>query len=48
MEYNISCLDGCSPPQVLNISMAINDISVIEIFNNCDCKYDKDQLQYAY
>jgi hypothetical protein len=47
-KYNTACLDGCSPAQVLNISMAINDISVVEIFNNCDCKYDKSQLQYAY
>ena len=27
MEFNTSCLEGCSPPQVININYAINDIS---------------------
>lgn len=48
MEFNTSCLEGCSPAQVINLGFAINDISTVEVYNNCDCKYDKNELQYAY
>lgn len=48
MEYNNICLNGCSPAQVINFTFAVNDISVIDIYNNCDCKYDNDQLKYSY
>ena len=48
MEYNTSCLEGCSPPQVININFAINDISTVKVYNNCDCVYNNEELQYAY
>ena len=48
MEFNTSCLEGCSPAQVINLGFAINDISTVEVYNNCDCKYDNNELQYAY
>lgn len=47
-NYIGGCLPGCSPPQIINYNMAINDISGIEVYNNCDCKYDNNELQYAY
>ena len=41
-------LCGCSPPQVINLLFAINDISTVKVYNNCDCEYDNSVLQYAY
>lgn len=48
MDFTKGCLEGCSPPQVINIGIAINDIDVIEIYNECDCKYSNEDLQYSY
>lgn len=47
MEFK-ACLPGCAPTQIVNFTLAINDISNICITNNCGCPYDVSQLQYAY
>lgn len=47
-NYIGACLPGCTPAQVINYNLAINDISIVELYNNCDCKYNKNELQYAY
>ena len=46
-ENNI-CLKSCSPAQVINYNIAINDITLIEIYNDCNCKYDNNILEYGY
>ena len=28
---NISCIQGCKPPQIINLNLAINDISKLEM-----------------
>lgn len=48
MEYKVGCLEGCSPAQVINLLFAINDISTVKVYNNCDCEYNNSELQYAY
>lgn len=48
MNFNSSCLGGCTPPQIVTFSLAINDISTIKIYNDCDCLYDANELKYAY
>jgi len=48
MNFNTACLNGCTPPQILNINIPLNDISVIKIYDDCDCEYDKSTLQYGY
>lgn len=48
MNFNTSCLGSCNPPQIINFNLAINDISLIEIYNDCDCVYNTNELEYAY
>lgn len=48
MEFNTSCLGGCTPPQIVNINIPINDLSKLKIYNDCDCEYDYNSLQFAY
>ena len=48
ISQNTNCLQGCSPTQIMNFNLAINDIKTIEIYNENDCKYDVSSLQYAY
>ena len=48
MNFNTTCLEGCTPPQIINFNIAINDISNIKIYDNCDCEYDLNKLQFAY
>ena len=48
MNFNTSCLGSCNPPQIINFNLAINDISLIEIYNDCDCIYNTNELEYAY
>lgn len=48
MEFNTSCLSGCVPPQIVNINIPINDLSKLKIYNDCDCEYDYNGLQFAY
>jgi hypothetical protein len=48
MNLEQICLDSCSPKQIININNeAFNDISIIEIYNDCNA-YDKSTLEYSY
>lgn len=44
---NTNCMDTCSPPQIVSLSYAINDISTITINNKCE-NYDTNSLEYSY
>ena len=48
MDFNTTYIDNCGPTQIININIPINDISKLEILNNCDEKYDITSLQFAY
>ena len=48
MNFSTTCLPGCTPPQIININFAINDISSIAIYDDCDNMYSFEQLKYAY
>lgn len=43
---NISCIQGCKPPQIINLNLAINDISKLEVYDECNNLYS--DLKYAY
>ena len=43
---NTSCIQGCKPPQIVNLNLAINDISKLEIYDECGSIYT--ELKYAY
>lgn len=43
---NISCIQGCKPPQIINLNLAINDISKLEVYDECNNLYT--ELKYAY
>lgn len=43
---NISCIQGCKPPQIVNLNLAINDISKLEVYDECNNLYT--ELKYAY
>ena len=45
--YGTSCLGACSPPQVISLDYAINDLSAVAVMNNCE-EYDKASLEYSY
>ena len=46
--FNQTCLESCSPPQVVNLSVAMNDISSIIVNKSDSCAYTDDELQFAY
>lgn len=46
-SFTQSCLGVCSPPQVINFSIAFNDISKISVNDSCG-EINKDSLQYGY
>lgn len=48
MNFNSVCNGACTPPQIVNIKMPINDISNLVIYNECECEYCNDDLQFAY
>lgn len=48
MNFNTSCIGACTPPQTINLTMPINDISTIKVYNDCDCIYDNSNLEFAY
>lgn len=48
MNFGQSCLSSCTPTQIISLSLAINDLSSIEVLNDCSEKYDKSLLQYSY
>lgn len=43
---NISCIQGCKPPQIINLNLAINDISKLKVYDECNNLYT--DLKYAY
>lgn len=44
---SVNCLGGCNPPQIVNLSYAVSDMSSLKIYGNCD-EYDKSVIQYSY
>ena len=48
MNFNSVCNGACTPPQIVNIKMPIKDISNLVIYNECECEYRNDDLQFAY
>lgn len=46
-EFNTSCLGACTPPQILTLTYAINDISNITVYGGCD-PYDMKSLEWSY
>ena len=47
MNFN-SCLGSCTPSQIININTALNDLSTIEVFNQCGDAYSKEDIEYSY
>jgi len=48
MNLNNTNLCGCTPIQIVNINLAINNIDDIKIYNDCNELYDLNSLQFAY
>lgn len=48
MNFQNTCLEGCSPSQIININFAFNDLSNIQILDSCNNTYDNSVLQFAY
>ena len=48
MNFNSTDLSTCTPPQIVNFSLAINDPSNIKVYDECGCEYDYNSLQFAY
>ena len=42
-----NCLGSCNPPQIVNLSYAVSDMSSLKIYGNCN-EYDKSEIQYSY
>lgn len=47
MNFNAN-LCGCNPTQIINLNLAINDVSNLKIFDDCNNEYANSDLQYAY
>lgn len=43
-----NCIGQCTPKQVINFNIALNEINSIEIYNNCGELYPTSTLTYAY
>ena len=39
-----NCLGSCNPPQILNLSYAVSDMSTLKIYGNCE-EYDHSEIQ---
>lgn len=48
MDFNSACLGTCTPAQIINFNVPVKDISTINIYNDCECEYSTDNLQYSY
>jgi len=48
MDFSSVCNGACTPPQIINLKMPINDISTLKIYNECNCEYHSDDLQVSY
>ena len=42
-----NCLGSCNPPQIVNLSYAISDMSSLKIYGNCN-EYDHSEILYSY
>lgn len=47
-QNNNFCLGNCSPKQIINFNIAIDKISEICVFDNCNNEYDRNSLLFAY
>ncbi|MCH5167464.1 MAG: hypothetical protein J1F35_06165 [Erysipelotrichales bacterium] len=48
MNLNQSCLGGCAPAQIINITYPVDDITSIGILGSNNCEYDRKDLEYSY
>ena len=48
MSLNQVDLCGCKPTQIVNLNMAFNNLNNLEIYDECDNKYDLNNLQFSY
>ena len=48
MDFLQTSLCGCKPSQIINLNMAFNNLNNLEIYDNCDNKYDLNSLLFAY
>ena len=48
MNINGTCLDGCTPPQIVSLTYPIKDMSTLQILNDCNEAYDTSKLEYSY
>lgn len=45
-----SYLGACAPVQIINLGtpVSFNQVSLLAVYNDCDCKYDTGDMQFAY
>lgn len=43
-----SCIPGCNPTQIVNFNIAINDITSVNIEDDCGNGYNNSNLEFAY
>lgn len=48
MNFNTSCNGACTVPQIVNLIYPINDISSIKVYDDCNCEYKLEDLQFSY
>lgn len=48
IDYYVPCTPGCSPMQILNLNLAVNNIDSLEIYDECGAAYDLSDLKYSY
>lgn len=46
--FNETCLNTCSPVQILNLNLPVNDASLVSIYKTGDVLYDVSTLKYSY
>ena len=48
MNINGTCLDGCTPHQIISLTYPIKDMSSLVVYNDCNEAYDISKLEYSY
>lgn len=48
MDFNTTCNGICAVPQIINLSLPINDISTIKVYDDCGCEYKLEDLKFSY
>ena len=48
MNFQNTCLEGCSPSQIININFAFDNLNNIQILDSCNNAYDNTLLEFAY